>query len=397
MFLQRNLQKTLLAMANQFKAVAVTGPRQSGKTTLCREQFPRLPYVSLENPDERGRAERDPRGFLRRFPDGCILDEVQRVPDLFSYLQEVLDAERRPGRYILTGSQQFGVMANISQSLAGRVGLLALLPFSASELHSAQCLPDSWTEALFRGGYPPLYDQGIDPGFWLNAYIATYVERDVRQIVNIQDASLFQRFLGLSAGNIGQLFNASRIGNDCGLNHGTVTKWFSILESSYIAFRLTPHHSNFRKRLVKTPKLYFWDTGLAIQLLGIEDPAQLQTHPLRGALFENWVIVELMKLRLNLGKRPNLYFWRNNTGLEVDVLADYAGRLLPVEIKSGETLSPDWLTAMRRWTDLAGDAAMEPCLFYGGEIESKEAEVHILPWRRLATPESLPGALGTRQ
>lgn len=384
-------------MARQFKAVALTGPRQTGKTTLCREHFPELPYVSLENPDERGRAERDPRGFLQRFPDGCVLDEVQRVPDLFSYLQEILDAERRPGRYILTGSQQFGVMAQISQSLAGRVGLLTLLPFSASELYDEGFLSNSWAETLFRGGYPPLYDQGIDPGLWLNAYIATYVERDVRQIVNVQDTSLFQRFLGLSAGNIGQLFNASRIGSDCGLNHGTVSKWFSILESSYIAFRLLPHHHNFRKRLVKTPKIYFWDTGLAIQLLGIETAAQLHTHPLRGALFENWVIVELMKLRLNQGKRSNLYFWRNNTGLEIDVLADYAGSLLPIEIKSGATLSTDWLATMRQWTHLAGETAMEPCLFYGGDIQSSEVGIQILPWHQLARPEELPVPLSVRR
>lgn len=368
----------------------MTGPRQSGKTTLCRSLFTGLPYVSLENPDERGRASRDPRGFLRRFSDGGVFDEVQRVPDLFSYLQEVLDQETRPGRYILTGSQQFGVMANISQSLAGRVGLLALLPFSAEEIHQAGLFPKTWMEALFRGGYPPLYHGEMDPGFWLNSYLATYVERDVRQMVNIQDTSLFQRFLGLCAGSIGQLFNASRIGNDCGLNHGTVSKWLSILESSYIAFRLPPHHENFRKRLVKTPKLYFWDTGLAVQLLGIETPSQLATHPLRGALFENWILVELMKIRLNRGKRPRHFFWRNNTGLEVDLLVDVAGRLCPVEIKSGMTLNRDWLTGLWRWLALAKDRASEPCLFYGGDIASIEESVQILPWHFLKTPEKIP-------
>lgn len=393
MLIQRDIQTTLLQMAGQFKTVAVTGPRQSGKTTLCRQSFPHLPYVSLENPDERGRAERDPRGFLSRFGDGGVFDEVQRVPELFSYLQEILDNETRPGRFILTGSQQFGVMAHISQSLAGRVGLLALLPFSAAELHREGHLSDSWAEALFRGGYPPLYDQGIDPGFWLNAYIATYVERDVRQIVNVQDSSLFQRFLGLCAGSIGQLFNASRIGNDCGLNHGTVTKWFSILETSYIAFRLAPHHRNFRKRLVKTPKLYFWDTGLAIQLLGIETPGQLSTHPLRGALFENWILVELMKIRLNQGKSLRHSFWRNNTGLEVDLVLDVAGRLCPVEMKSGMTLASDWFAGLRGWMELAGDAAFDPCLFYGGSVASNEAGVQVLPWRALAQPEHLPPAL----
>jgi predicted AAA+ superfamily ATPase len=212
--------------------------------------------------------------------------------------------------------------------------------------------------------------------------------------VNVQDTSLFQRFLGLCAGNIAQLFNASRIGNDCGLNHGTVSKWFSILETSYIAFRLTPHHRNFRKRLVKTPKLYFWDTGLAIQLLGIETPAQLHTHPLRGALFENWIIVELMKLRLNQGKRPRLSFWRNNTGLEVDVLMDVAGDLYPMEIKSGATLSSDWISGLKRWTEIAGSAAGDACIVYAGDIASKEDGIHLLPWGLLATPEKLPAPFG---
>ncbi len=388
MIIKRDIEAILRAMAGQFKSVAITGPRQSGKTTLSRKLFADLPYVSLESPDERGRAERDPRGFLARFPDGGVFDEIQRVPDLFSYLQEVLDSQKRPGRYILTGSQQFGMMASISQTLAGRVGLLTLLPFSAAELESGGYLAKALDEVLFRGSYPPVFDQGIPPESWLNAYITTYVERDVRQIVNVQDTSLYQRFLTLCAGNIGQLFNASRIGNDCGLNHGTVAKWFSILEASYIAFRLPPHHRNFRKRLVKTPKIYFWDTALAIQLLGIETPRQLATHPMRGPLFENWVIVELMKSRLNQGKRDNFFFWRNNTGLEVDALLDRAGKLMPIEIKSGATLATDWFKSLNQWLDLASEEAIDPCLIFGGDTPSREGSIRVLPWRTLATRES---------
>ena len=379
---KRQIEPVLKRMAGQFKAVAITGPRQSGKTTLAKTAFPEKPYVSLESPDERDRAVRDPRHFLSRFPDGCILDEIQRTPDLFSYLQEILDSKTGAGRFVLTGSQQFGMMEKISQTLAGRIGILSLLPFSASELEQGRFLSEDLDTTLWQGAYPPIFDQKIDPQAWLDAYITTYVERDVRQIINIRDTALFQRFLSLCAGNIGGLFNASRIGNDCGLNHGTVSSWLSILEASYIAFRLPPHYRNYRKRVVKTPKLYFWDTGLAIRLLGIESPAQLQTHPLRGNLFENWVLVELLKGRFNRGKKSNLFFWRNNTGLEVDVIAEKAGKLQPIEIKSGATLASDWFKAMNQWLELAGDDAVAPFLVYGGDTPWKEGCITSIPWRQ---------------
>ena len=383
--IDRDIEPLLRKMAAQFKAVVVTGPRQSGKTTLSRKVFPQKPYVSLEAPDERARAERDPRHFLSRYPDGCILDEVQRVPLLFSYLQGVLDGSSRAGQFILTGSQQFGMMEQISQTLAGRVSMLSLLPFSSGELASHGELAESLDEVMFRGAYPPIYDQKIDPVLWLNAYIDTYVERDVRQILQVQNTSHYQRFLALCAGNAGQLLNASRIGADCGLNHGTVQSWISVLEASYVAFRLQPHHSNFRKRVVKTPKLYFWDVGLAVRLLGIESASQLATHPLRGALFENWVIVELAKGRFNRGQRSNLYFWRNNLGLEVDVLAERAGRLCPIEIKSGATFASDWLGNLNKWRKLAGDVSGAPQLVYGGDSDWKEGAVDVLPWRAVST------------
>ena len=379
----RKLEPLLKGIAGQFKAVAVTGPRQSGKTTLAKMAFPNKPYVTLESLDERERATRDPRLFLSRFPDGCILDEVQRAPDLFSYLQENLDSHPEPGRFILTGSQQFGMMEKITQSLAGRIGILSLLPFSISELQDGGFLSGNLHEVLYQGAYPPIFDQKINPHLWLDSYITTYVERDVRQIINIQDTAVFQRFLSLCAGNIGQLFNANRIGNDCGIAHGTVSKWISILETSYIAFRLSPHHRNYRKRVVKTPKLYFWDVGLAIRLLGIESAQQLATHPLRGELFENWIIVELQKGRFNRGKKSNLFFWRNNTGLEVDVIAEQADKLLPVEIKSGATLTTDWFRGINQWLSLAGADAVNPSLIYGGDTPWAEGPTTVIPWNNI--------------
>lgn len=379
--IHRDIEKTVRIMASQFKAIAITGPRQSGKTTLAKMTFPEKPYISLESPDERARAIGDPRHFLSRFPEGCILDEIQRAPELFSYLQDILDERSEPGRYVLTGSQQFGLVERISQSLAGRVGMLKLLPFGWAELERGGFDAKSLDEVLWRGAYPPVFDQQMDPGLWFDSYITTYVERDVRQILNVKDLGLFQRFLMLCASNVGQLFNANRIGADCGVNHGTIGSWLSVLESSYIAFRLQPHHRNYRKRLVKTPKVYFWDVGLAIRLLGIESPEQLATHPLRGVLFENWVIVEILKGRLNLGKRENLYFWRNNAGLEVDVLVDQGGRLMPIEIKSGATLATDWFKGLSQWLKLAGDDAVNPRLLYGGDTPWNQGNVEVLPWR----------------
>lgn len=380
----RNIEPVLRKMAASFKAVTITGPRQSGKTTLTRMVFPEKPYLSLEAPDVRQMALEDPRHLLSRYPDGCILDEVQRAPDLFSYLQGILDESPTPGLYVLTGSQQFGLMERVSQSLAGRTGLLTLLPLTLDERERGGYAPDAPEDLLFSGGYPAIFDQNADPETWLNAYLATYVERDVRQVLNIRDLTLFSRFLALCAGSVGQLLNTSRIGADCGLNHGTVRQWISVLEASYIVFRLSPHHQNFRKRIVKTPKLYFHDTGLAARLLGIEAASQLATHPLRGALFENWVIAELLKGRYNRGKSANLFFWRDNLGLEVDALTESGGQYFPVEIKAGKTLVDDWFKSLKKWADLAGSKAGGATLVYGGDEPWQHTGVEVLPWRRIS-------------
>ncbi|MDR2863760.1 MAG: ATP-binding protein [Puniceicoccales bacterium] len=390
--ISRTLQAVLRQRASSYKAVLLTGPRQSGKTTLARATFPEKPYLSFENPDTRAIATADPRSFLARFGDGAIFDEVQRVPELFSYLQQILDESPATGRFILTGSQHLALSQNASQSLAGRVAILQLLPFSRKEMLSGGIASTSLAETLFNGSYPPVFDQKLPSGEWFDNYIATYLERDVRQIINVRDLAAFQRFLGLCAGNTGQLFNASRLSADCGVASVTVSQWLSVLESSYLIFRLQPYHGNFRKRLVKTPKLYFWDTGLAVRLLGIQTPEQLHTHPLRGSLFENWVIADAMKTISHSGQRPQFYFWRDSAGLEVDLLQDIGGGALEAtEIKSGATFTPDWTTGLLKWSELARTAAPqspEPSpekapalhLVYGGAETFDFKNIRIRSW-----------------
>jgi hypothetical protein len=372
-------------LAREFKVVAIVGPRQSGKTTLARAVFGDRPYVSLEEPDQLRFAEEDPRRFLALYPYGAVIDEAQRCPDLFSYLQGVVDARGVSGQFILTGSQHFGLLERISQSLAGRVGFLRLLPFSAAELSGGGWLPNTLEELLLKGGYPPVYDMPAAPERWYNAYITSYVERDVRQLLNVRDLGAFQRFVSLCAGCSGQLINSSRLGADVGVTHNTVRAWLDLLEASFILFRLRPHHRNFRKRLVKNPKLYFYDTGLAARLLGIETAEQLASHPMRGALFENWVVVELLKSRYNRGKEDNLFFWRNHVGLEIDVVAERGQQLLPIEIKAGSTLATDWFSVFEKWIELAGDVAATPWLVYGGEQRQQRGEIEVLPWRQIET------------
>lgn len=373
-----SLVRTLLL---GFPVVAITGPRQSGKSTLARAIMLDRPYRSLEDPDQRAFAQDDPRGFLAQLPDGGVLDEIQRAPELLSYLQTQVDTDGRMGRYLLTGSQQLGLMSSITQSLAGRAGLVELLPFTRDELASVQRAPADLDTALFMGGYPPLYDRALQPQHWFAAYVAAYVERDVRQLLNVQDLDTFQRFVRLCAGRSGQILNLSALAADSGITHNTAKAWITVLQASYVVYLLQPHHANFNKRLVKAPKLYFYDTGLLCWLLGIQAAGQLAAHPLRGAIFETWVVSELRKTWMHHGTPPAFYFWRDSNGNEVDLLIDQAGSLTPVEIKAGMTLNRDYFTGLQRWTALAGEQAGTPALIYGGAAAQQRAGVRVLGWQ----------------
>ena len=381
--IKREAANALIDLSKGYYIVVVTGPRQSGKTTLVQQVFANKKYVSLEDPDEREFAEQDPRRFISRFSEGAILDEAQRCPKLFSYLQSRVDADRRPGQFILTGSQQFGLLTGITQSLAGRAGLLELLPFSLKEVLNSPGAPVNTDELLYKGLYPPLYDRDVTPASWHRNYMQTYVERDVRQLINIKDLSTFQRFVRMCAARTGQLLNLSSLANDCGITHNTAKAWISVLEASYIVFLLLPHYRNYNKRLVKTPKLYFYDTGFAAWLLGIRDADQLSIHALRGSLFESWVVSELVKGRYNRGLESNLYFWRDNTGNEVDVIVEQGARLLPIEIKSGQTLTQDAFIGLRKWLTLAGDDAGKAYVCFGGDEGYERSGITVLSWKQI--------------
>jgi len=371
----REAETELRILAEQFKAVAVLGPRQSGKTTLVRKVFESKPYVSLENPDMRLFAMDDPKGFISNYPDGAVLDEIQRVPELFSYLQQILDDQTANGFFILTGSNNFLLQESISQSLAGRVAYLFLLPLTISEIGDRESNINS---VLFSGCYPALYNNTTDPARFYANYIRTYVERDVRLFRNITDLYAFEKFLRLCSGRIGQLLNMSSLASEVGVDLKTIGSWIGVLEASFILFRLQPHHMNFNKRIVKMPKLYFYDTGLAAALLGIEKADYLTMHPSRGSLFENMVIVDFLKNRYNRGRLSNLYFWRDNTGNEIDLMIDNGISQIPVEIKSGQTLSEESLRGLRFWSKLTG--IEEGYLIYGGgEIQKRSNGITAVP------------------
>jgi len=376
----REAEKTMKKLAKRYPVVTVTGPRQSGKTTLVRTAFPKMDYVSLEEPDTLDHAKDDPRDFLKRYDRGAIIDEAQRCPELFSYLQTKVDLEKKMGAYVLTGSQQFGLMSGITQSLAGRTGIIQLLPFSMKELRSAEMLPKSLNDLLFRGLYPPLYDREMEPSHFLSSYVMTYVERDVRNLIHVRDLSQFQRFLRMCAARTGQLLNLNSLASDCGITHNTARSWISVLEASYIVFLLQPHHNNFGKRLVKTPKLYFYDTGLAAFLLNIQGLDHISIHPQRGGLFESFVVSEYIKSRFNRGLAPDCYFWRNNTGDEIDLILDRGINLDAVEIKSGATINPDFFSGFERWVKISGGDKGSSTLIYGGTSSMQRKGVSVLAW-----------------
>ncbi|MCM1169544.1 MAG: ATP-binding protein [Bacteroides sp.] len=380
----RLLRHKLVELTSKFPIVTLTGPRQSGKSTLLKNSFPEYRYVSLEDPDMRLFATEDPKGFLATYPDKTIIDEAQRVPELFSYLQSHIDHAGKEGMYLLAGSHNFLLMERISQSLAGRTALLKLLPFSHAEMQAGEILPDSLDKEIFTGGYPRLYDKNISPTDYYPFYIQTYVERDVRLMKNIGDLGKFIRCIKLCAGRIGQLLNLSSLANECDVAVSTITNWISVLEASYVCHLLRPDHNNFAKRLVKTPKLYFYDTGLACSLLDIQSPEQLSTHFLRGSLFENLVVNEFIKAAYNRGESPTLSFWRDSTGNEVDLLRYIKGDAQAYEIKSGATFSSDFFKGIVKWAQLSNTPPERCFAIYNGENDIKTTAGNALQWRSLA-------------
>ncbi len=380
--IQRTAKNKLKDLASKFKVVAVTGARQTGKTTLVKQVFKGKPYLSLENPETRNFALEDPRGFLASYPKGAILDEIQRVPELFSYLQEIVDNSKVKGLFILTGSNNLLLQQSISQTLAGRVGYINLLPFSIEELNKVKLLSGDDDELMLKGFYPPIYDQEIPPLDWCPNYIRTYIEKDVRQIKNITDLIVFERFIKLLAGRNGQELNNSSLAVETGVDVKTIQSWIGILESSFIIYLLKPHFKNFNKTIVKRPKIYFYDTALVCYLLGIKNSLQLKTHPLRGAIFEGMVVTELIKKRTNTGSAINMYYWRDKTGHEIDLIIDNGGKLLQIEIKSGKTISSEFFKNIDYWTKLSGNER-SILLYAGDQSQKRSSGKEVLNWKSL--------------
>lgn len=398
--IKRHLQSVLEKSAGLFPVLTLTGPRQSGKTTLAKTTFSNAHYITLEDPANRNLAMEDARGFLRQFgTEQVILDEAQRAPELFSYIQGIVDENDLPGQYILTGSQNFLLLEQISQSLAGRCAIHHLLPFSRSELLGANPTnPEKIAEIQYRkqkevsgklfdtlwtGGYPRIHDKHIPPQQWLANYVQTYIERDVRSIVNVSDLETFTRFVRLCAGRTGQILNLQSFGNDCGIDSKTAKRWLSILETSFIIKLLRPYHKNFNKRLIKSPKLYFLDSGLLCYLLGIRKPDELLMHSARGAIFESWVIAELYKSYYHTGKQPAMYYFRDSNNNEIDLILDHDSTVIPIEIKSGQTINSDFFKGLEYWRKLTNASDSPASLIYGGDSPTTFKGTSVLPWHML--------------
>ncbi|MCU0421471.1 MAG: ATP-binding protein [Bacteroidia bacterium] len=380
--IHRNASIKIKQLAKKFPAVGLLGPRQSGKTTLAKELFPKKPYVSFENQDHVLLARKDPHAFLAKFKQGAIFDEIQRVPDLLSYMQGVIDEQpNKTGLFIITGSMNLLLLDAVSQTLAGRIAFIHLLPLSYKELSSGYTRLPSLNKLILNGGYPRIYDKRIAPADYYPNYLLTYVERDVRQIKNIANLGLFQRFLKICATRVGQEVNYTSISNDTGVDQKTAMSWFGILEASFIAFRLPPFYNNLGKRLTQMPKLYFYDTGLCCSLLELENESHVNTHPLRGALFENFMILELLKQRFNNGQRSNLFYWRDRTGNEIDLLLDQSSSVVPIEIKTAGTFNNDFLKGINYWKKIHPHFK-KAYLIYNGR-SSADSLTEIINWREV--------------
>lgn len=380
----REISQVILSLTEKMPVIVITGPRQSGKTTLAKALFPDYEYINLEFPDVRARVASDPRFFLTPGETGIVLDEVQRLPELFSYIQGIVDETGRPGRFILTGSHNFLLMEKISQSLAGRAALFNLLPFTISEIISGFPVGENFTQLAFLGTYPRLYDQGLNPVEWYPSYISSYVERDVRQVMNIRNLNKFHTFLQICAGRVGQLFNASAIANEIGVSYKTIQSWISILEASFIIFLLQPFYKNFNKRLIKSPKIYFYDTGLICSLLGIQSDKDLSFHYLKREIFESLVISEIKKALANANNPARLYFWRDQSGNEIDCLIDFGSHIKVVEIKSGTTISANFFKGLRYWQKLTGSSSKYSYLVYGGLENQRWPAGRVFGWKNVS-------------
>ena len=375
----RALSPYLISLAKQYPVVTVVGPRQSGKSTLCRTAFPSLPLINLERPDERARIAEDPRAFIESHRGGCIIDEIQYMPDLASYIQVAVDERDNAGEFILTGSHQYQLMESVSQSLSGRTAILRLLPLSAAELAESNCAPKTLDERLLLGGYPRIFKDNLDPGQAHSFYVQTYIERDIRQIINVRDLTLFERFLKLCAGRSGQLLNATNLGNEAGINQSTVREWLSVLETSFIISRIQPHHRNLSKRILKSPKLYFLDTGLLCYLLGIRSPEQLALHPLRGSIVETFVASEIIKNCYNSARESSLSFFRDSAGHEIDFILDEGADARLIEVKASSTFNPEFLKNIRFYMAQKGARVTKPTVLYTGNESFSIDDISIVP------------------
>jgi uncharacterized protein len=379
----RNIAKAIRFLLGKYPVIAVTGPRQSGKTTLLKTMFSDYRYVSLENPDARQFAENDPNGFFKLYDKQVIFDEVQRVPSLFSYIQTLVDDSKIMGQFILSGSQNFHLMENITQSLAGRVALFKLFPFDFNELATEGLLSNDYLQNMLRGFYPAIYDRDIPSKIFYANYIQTYVQRDVSELIAVKDIRLFQNFIALCATRAGQLLNLNSLANECGISQPTAKSWLSALESSYIVFQLNPYYKNYSKRIVKTPKLYFYDTGLLLHLLKISNAEQLLTHPIKGNLFENLVVSEMVKQMYHANNPQDIYFWRDSSGHEIDLLIDMGAHLSIVEIKAGLTIMPEMFKTLEWFENTSQLPNLSKYLVYGGNQAQSRSAGEVVPWNEI--------------